>query len=62
MAFLVGLARPERVAPSLARDVPERVHDGDETADQVLRAHGAVVDDLLLCLGGGDLSLFLLKE
>ncbi len=34
-----------------------------QAADQVLRTDHAVIDDLLLlCLSGGDLSLFLLKE
>ncbi len=46
----------------MARDVLKRIHDGHEAPDEVLRTDHAVIDDLLLCLSGGDLSLFLLKE
>ncbi len=47
----------------MARDVLQRIYNGHQTTDQVLGTDLAVIDDLLLlCLSGGDLGLFLLKE
>ncbi len=61
-ALFLGTRLPACEPHGVARDVLKRIDDGHEAADQVLRTDHAVIDDLLLCLSGGDLSLFLLKE
>ncbi len=61
-SLFFGPRLPAGKPPGVARDVIECIDDGHEAADQVLGTDLAVIDDLLLCLSGGDLSLFLLKE
>ncbi len=60
--IFLGTRLPAGEPQGVARDVLQRIDNGHEAADEVLRTDHAVIDDLLLCLSGGDLSLFLLKE
>ncbi len=61
-ALFLGTRLPTGEPHGVAGDVIECIDNGHEAADEVLRTDHAVIDDLLLCLSGGDLSLFLLKE